>query len=316
MRTIFLALALLTMVHPAAASELEAPGPEGPLKGTLLTPADRPATAAAIIIPGSGPTDRDGNNPMGLAAASYRLLAEALAPAGVATVRIDKRGMFGSAGAVADANNVTIPSYAEDIGAWAKAMRAATGAQCVWLIGHSEGGLVAMQAAQTKADICGLVLVAVPGRPLGTVIREQLAANPANGFLLEQANAAIDALEAGERVDAAKLHPALMGLFNPAVQGFLISTFALDPAALIARTGKPVLIVQGTSDIQVNMADAERLAKAAPSAELAVLADVNHVLKSVPAGDRSANIASYGKPDLPLAQGVAETIAAFITRAR
>lgn len=315
MRGICLGLAL--MISPAAAaSELEAPGPEGMLKGTLLAPSNGEPKAAAIIIPGSGPTDRDGNNPLGITAASYRLLAQALAPAGIATLRIDKRGMFASKAAIADPNDVTIAAYAADIGAWVEATKAVTGMSCVWLIGHSEGGLVALQAAQSEADICGLVLLAATGRPLGTVIREQLAANPANAFLLEQANAAIDQLEAGERVDTATLHPALGGLFNPAVQGFLISTFALDPAVLIAQTDKPVLIVHGTSDLQVSMADATRLKAAAPEAELVVLPEVNHVLKSVPAGDRGANLATYGKPDLPLAKGVAETIAAFITRAR
>lgn len=315
-RQILAAFALLAILHPAAASEVEAPGPEGPLKGTLLTPVSRAMVATAIIIPGSGPTDRDGNNRLGVAAAPYRLLAEALAPQGIASLRIDKRGMFASKSAVTDANDVTIAAYASDIRAWIKLVRTETGAPCVWLIGHSEGGLVALQAADSDEDICGLILLATAGRPLGTVIREQLAANPANGFLLEQANAAINALEAGQRVDPANLHPALLGLFNPSVQGFLISAFAHDPADLIARTEKPVLIVQGTSDLQVSVADGERLKAAAPNAELALLANVNHVLKWAPAEDRGANIASYANPDLPLAEGVAETIVEFITRQR
>ena len=85
---------------------------------------------------------------MGVAAAPYRMLAEGLAARGVATVRIDKRGMFGSAGAIADANAVTIADYAADVHAWVKAARARTGASCVWVLGHSEGGLVALAAAQ------------------------------------------------------------------------------------------------------------------------------------------------------------------------
>jgi hypothetical protein len=284
------------------------------LKGTLLEPAGRPSTATAIIIPGSGPTDRDGNNSLGIKAASYRLLAEALSQEGVTTLRIDKRGMFGSAAAVPDPNAVTLQDYASDIGAWIKVVRARTGVPCVWLIGHSEGGLVALQALQNEPDVCGLVLVATAGRPLGVVLKEQLAANPANGFLLDQANAAIDELAAGRRVDAAKLHPALLGLFNPAVQGFLASVLAVDPAQLITATGKPVLIVQGTSDLQVSVADAEALSAAARRDELLLLPDVNHVLKSAPAGDRAANIATYGKPDLPLAEGIAKPIATFVSR--
>ncbi len=96
-----------------------------------------------IIIPGSGPTDRNGDNPAGVAGAVYRQLAEQLTARGIATLRIDKRGMFGSRAAIANANAVTIADYAADAHAWAKAARAATGARCVWLLGHSEGGLVA-----------------------------------------------------------------------------------------------------------------------------------------------------------------------------
>jgi hypothetical protein len=86
---------------------LEAAGPKGPLKGTLLTPNSKP-TAVVLIIPGSGPTDRDGNNPLGVNASPYRLLAEGLAAKGFATLRIDKRGMFASAMAVEDGNAVAM----------------------------------------------------------------------------------------------------------------------------------------------------------------------------------------------------------------
>ena len=63
---------------PVVAQEtLVAPGPQGDLAGTLVAPAE--GQPLVLIIPGSGPTDRDGNSPLGVTAASYRLLAEALA---------------------------------------------------------------------------------------------------------------------------------------------------------------------------------------------------------------------------------------------
>jgi fermentation-respiration switch protein FrsA (DUF1100 family) len=92
-------------------------------------------------------------------------------------------------------------------------------------------------------------------------LRDQLRANPANAPLLDQALSAITRLEAGERVDATTLHPALMSLFAPQVQGFLISLFSYDPAALLAKNSKPVLVVQGGRDLQVGEADARRLAR-------------------------------------------------------
>ncbi len=315
-RTIALAAALLAgHAPPAAAQEaLTAPGPEGALAGTLVPPAE--GQPLVLILPGSGPTDRDGNNPLGVTAAPYRLLAEALAERGIGTLRIDKRGMFGSKQAVADANRVTIADYVADTAAWVGAARAATERDCIWLLGHSEGGLVALAAAAEIDHLCGVVLVAAPGRPLGTLLREQLAANPANAPLFDQANAAIDALEAGEHVDVSAFHPALMGLFAPQVQGFLIDAMARDPAALAARVRLPLLIVQGGADRQVPAADGEALREAQPEAEFTLLPRMNHVLKEVEPGDPAANRASYGDPSLPVAPDLVEAIAGFVTAQR
>ena len=311
---------LVALLYGASASaapasveaELEAAGPAGALKGTMLAP-ESPKGAVILIIPGSGPTNRDGNSPLGIKASTYKLLAEGLAARGIATVRIDKRGMFGSAGAIADANAVTIDDYAADVHAWVKVIRAKTGASCVWLLGHSEGGLVALASSRSAGDVCGLILIAAAGQPLGEVLRAQLKANPANAPVLGQALAAIGALEAGRHVDVSAMHPALLPLFSPKIQGFLISTFALDPARLIADWKKPVLIMQGERDIQVSVADAERLKQAAPDAKLVLLPDTNHVLKTVTSPNRAANMAAYADPSLPLAPGVIDGIAGFVS---
>ncbi len=294
---------------------IEAPGPDGPLSGTALGPSDRDAPVV-LIVPGSGPTDRDGNNPLGARASTYRLLAEGLAARGIRSVRIDKRGMFGSSSAISDANSVTIEDYAADIQTWAATIREKMGAPCVWVLGHSEGGLSALVAAQQTDGICGLLLVSATGRRLGDVLREQIGANPANAPIREQAEAIIAQLEAGQRVEAATIPPALHPLFRPEVQSFLISTLALDPAKLIATYAGPVLILQGLRDIQVGRVDAERLHHARPDADLVLLADANHVLKAVASDDRAANIAAYQDPDRPLAEGVADILAAFVRAQR
>jgi hypothetical protein len=321
-RTALLAAAVALLAAPLHAEPaapvgepIEAAGPLAPLSGTLLWRSEAGGEGpVALIIPGSGPTDRDGNNPLGVNAASYRLLAEALLARGISTVRIDKRGMFASKAAIADPNAVTIPDYVADTAAWVAATRKATGAACVWLIGHSEGGLVALAAAQELEGLCGLVLVAVPGRPLGDVIKAQLRANPANFVIVPSADAAIDALNVGRRVDLATLPQPLHGLFAPALQGYLISLFSYDPAALAAQTKLPLLIVQGGKDLQVSDADAARLAAANPAASLALLPYMNHVLKDVADAGPAANLAAYRDPALPLGKGVAEAIAGFIGR--
>lgn len=309
-----MAAAFLIAAPAPTAKEIEAPGPAGPLKATLLARAG-PSRATIVIVPGSGPTDRDGNNPLGVRAAPYRLLAEALAARGVATVRIDKRGMFGSRAAIPDANAVTIAGYVADVRAWARAARTHTGARCVWLLGHSEGGLIALAAAQSPEGICGVVLVSTPGRRLGDVIRAQLRANPANAPVLAQALGALDTLEAGKRVDPAGMHPALMALFAPQVQGFLIDLLSYDPTDLATRLRTPLLIVQGERDLQIGTEDARALAAANPRAKLVLVPGANHVLKSVGSDDRGANIATYRDPALPLAPGIAEAIGDFVTAA-
>jgi uncharacterized protein len=156
-----LAAALAILAAGPVSTEIALPAQPAPLHGTLLTPPD--ASAAAVILPGSGPTDRDGNSPMGVAAGTYRLLAEGLAQQGIATLRIDKRGIAASAAAGPAEADLRFDAYVADARAWAAEAASRAGLPCAWLIGHSEGALVALKAVQggPNADtdkICGLVL--------------------------------------------------------------------------------------------------------------------------------------------------------------
>jgi pimeloyl-ACP methyl ester carboxylesterase len=303
-------MAVAVAVAAAVASAITAPGPDGPLEGTLLNAGQK--VPVVLMIPGSGPTDRDGNNPLGITAAPYRLLAEALGQKGVSTVRIDKRGMFGSKAAIPDANKVTIGDYATDTHAWVKAVRERTGAKCVWVLGHSEGGLVALAAAQKPDGMCGIILVSAPGRKLGDVMREQLRSNPANAPVLDDALAAIDSLEAGKSVEVSAMHPALQKLFAPQVQPFLIDIMGADPAKLAASTKVPILIVQGGRDLQVSGADAKALAAAQPKAKLVLIPAMNHVLKDVATDARAANLAAYADPSMPVDPALVGAIVDFV----
>ncbi len=307
-----LLIAAALAAAPPVERQLAAPGPLAPLAGTLLDAGKR--APVVVIIPGSGHTDRDGNNPAGVRPSSYRLLAEGLAARGVTTVRIDKRGMFGSKAAIANPNAVTIADYAADAHAWAKAARAATGAKCVWLLGHSEGGLVALAAGQDRTDLCGIISVSAAGRKLGPIIREQLQANPANAPFLSSAYVAIARLEARQRFNNADIPAALQPLFGEAIQLYMIDALAQDPARLAASLKLPLLIVQGDRDLQVNVTDANALAAAQPKARLVVLPGVNHVLKNVAATDRAANIATYGNPSLPVSTAAVDAVASFVKK--
>lgn len=289
---------------------IEARSPAGVLKGTLRGQDGAAAGVPVVLfIPGSGPTDRDGNSLAGVKAAPYRMLSQALGDRGIASVRTDKRGLFASAQVSGDH---TLDAYVADTRSWIEAARNRTGADCIWLLGHSEGGLVALAtASKDQSGLCGLVLVATAGRPLGTVIREQLRANPANAPLVDEAERALTALEHGGAVDLATLSPPLLPLFNASAQPLLRSELTVDPAALARETSLPMLILQGERDLQVGVGDAMRLHEARGDATLVLLPDVNHVLKSVAEGP-AANLAAYADPLLPIARDVTSAIADFI----
>ena len=307
-----LLVAAVAAAAPPIERTISAPGPLAPLAGTLVDAGKQ--APVILIVPGSGPTDRDGNSPLGVKAAPYRLLAHGLAEQGISSVRIDKRGMFGSKAAVAGANKATIADYAADTHAWVASIRRATGANCVWLLGHSEGGLVVLTAAQRTGGICGVITVAAVGRRIGAVLREQLRANPANAPFLDAAFRAIASLEAGRKVDSATLPKPLRTLFADDVQPFLISLFAENPEGLVAALKLPLLIVQGDDDIQVTVDDARALAAAQPKARLALLPGVNHVLKIPASQDRAANLKAYADPSLPIAPAAVQAIAEFVKR--
>jgi uncharacterized protein len=311
-------LGLLAMPNLAGAdpveTEVQAPGPDGLLKGLMLSPGVDNAPVV-LIVPGSGPTNRDGNSLHGLDTDTYKLLAQGLAARGIASVRIDKRGMFSSHAALPNANDVAIADYAGDVHSWAKTIRDKSGAKCVWVLGHSEGGLVAMVAARDNPpDICGLVLVAAPGRKFGELIKDQMRSNPALAPFLDEALRDIDSLEAGKRVEVSveNTRPEIFAIFQPAVQGFLIDLMSYDPPNVLSAYKGPVLILQGERDIQVSVDDARRLAAANPIAKLVLLPDVNHVLKTVTSDDKTANLKTYLDPKLPLAPDVVNDIADFV----
>ena len=311
------AAALLAISAPAFAqdtgTEISAPAGEGMLGG-MFTGARDGSQPVVLIIPGSGPTDRDGNNPMGVRAATLRLLAEGLEQQGIASVRIDKRGMFSSASATTDPNAVTLADYAGDVLSWVSVIKAETGVPCVTIAGHSEGGLVALLAARAGgADVCGLMLLAAPGRQLRTTLEAQLGASPVFAGSMDQIRAMFDRIEKGETVPLAEMPAAVRGLLPPPVHPFLGNLFRTDPAeAAAAIPGTPMLLVYGEKDSQITLEDWHALRTARPDAHSLILPFATHALKDAAGDDPAAAAATYTDPDLPLTTGVAEAMASFV----
>lgn len=302
-----LALAAVLAAADPTSTNVALPAQPAPILGTMLTP-EGETRAAAVIIAGSGPTDRNGDSPqLGLTSGSYRLLAQGLAEQGIATVRYDKRGIAASFAAGVSESELRFTMLVDDARAWAAETARLTGKPCAWLIGHSEGSLIALAAAQDNDQVCGVVSLSGAGRAAPVVLSEQLRAGVPEP-LLTQALHAIDELAAGRTTDNV---PGLESLFRPSVQPYIISWFALDPQRLANLYGGPLFIGQGSTDFQTRVADAEALKAAQPDATLVIWEGVNHVLKVAPE-DRAANAATYADPNLPLAPGVVDDVAEFI----
>lgn len=260
-----------------------------------------------VIVPGGGPIDRDGNGPMiGLHSDSYRLLADGLAAQGISSIRIDKRGFFASGGA--DTSLVSIADYAQDLRDWVEQTR--SDAACLWLAGHSEGGIIALVAALAPPQgLCGVILMATPGRPVGQLLLDRMTESTLLRPFLPEVQAIVADIEAGRLREADAMPALLRPFFTPQVQRHMTDLFRHDPALIARIWDGPALIVQGDRDIQIPVEDASALAGAMPQARLVVLAGATHMLKTDTPGQP---FASYFDPSLPLHPDLVQTIAEFI----
>lgn len=275
----------------------------GQIFGTLTTPKMFKKIPVALIIGGSGPTDRDGNNPM-MKNNSLKILALELSQNGIATVRYDKRGVAESVGAAKSESDLIFNDYINDAAEWVTLLKHDKRFSEVVIIGHSEGSLIGMIGSK-NAD--KFVSIAGPGRSIDKVIKEQLASQPKQ--VQDLSFPIIDSLKMGKLVK--DVNPMLNSLFRPSVQPYMISWFQYDPAIEIGKLPIPSLILQGTNDIQVSVEDAKILASANPKAKLILIDKMNHIFRIVN-GDRQANITTYSNATLPIAAELTKNVVEFI----
>lgn len=269
----------------------------GELSGTLTVPILKGTFPVALIIAGSGPTDRNGNNAQ-MKNNSLLLLAHELAAQGIASIRYDKRGIGASKDALVSEENLRFENYAEDAKAWVAQLKADPRFRKLIVIGHSEGSLIGILACE-QADV--FVSLAGAGRPIDVILKEQLAVQlKGEKKLLRAANEGLTKLKEGKLAEDS---PAgLFGLFHPSVQPYMISWMKYDPAVEISNLKIPIVIIQGSTDLQVKEEDAVILFKAHPlNSRLIIIENMNHVLKIAPLG-REKNIETYSNPELPLAE--------------
>ena len=272
------------------------------VQGTLLSPKGENQPPLAILIAGSGPTDRDGNQAQ-LKNNSLKYLAEGLAQKGIATFRYDKR-------VIAQINNATVQeekmTFEDEVNdALLVVNHFKDKYKKIILIGHSEGALVGLLVAQ-KVVVSKFVSISGAGNSSATLIEEQIGKNAPQ--LKEESQKIISQLRKGELVE--NISPYLAPVFRKSVQPYLISWFKYEPAKEIAKLQIPILIVQGTNDLQVEDKEAQLLKEAQPKAQLLLIEGMNHVLKKVKTLEE--NQLSYLNPDLPISGELVEGIASFI----
>ncbi len=288
---------------------MKIPTPHGDLAGTITLPANVSNAPAVLVVAGSGPTDRDGNDShYGLQTDLYKLLAEGLADSGIASLRYDKRGVGASASPEALQVPLVLDTYVQDVVFALRATEGISGVNSVFLLGHSQGGLLSILAAHQYPPR-GLVLLESQGRSMAEIISEQLHAAPIADDLKVRADQIMDELLHGRSV--ADVPPSLQVLFAPKLQAYMKSILAVDPGREIESLELPTLIIQGKNDLQTSMQDARHLQAGDPEATVLELPGANHVLRDV-SKDRSANLATYSKPELPLDPKLVPALVSFI----
>ncbi len=281
----------------------------GEISGTLTMPENVSGKIPVVlIIAGSGPTDRNGNTPqLGVYTNSYKMIAMALRKNGIASLRYDKR-LVGESASVTKEKDLKIEDYVEDANRMINQLHDDPRFSKVFVLGHSEGSLVGMLASINQ-PITGYISVAGAGRPAYAVLKEQMKSQP--DFIALHFMTILDSLAKGKvqnNVDA-----SLYGLARPSVQPYLMSWMRYDPVRAIRLLKVPVLIIQGTTDLQVSIIDADKLKKAKSEAVLDMIPEMNHILKDAPA-DRDKNLATYNNPNLPLKPEFMTAVLEFINK--
>ncbi|MFD3449656.1 alpha/beta hydrolase family protein [Microbacteriaceae bacterium 4G12] len=276
----------------------------GTMQGLLQMPEGKGPFPVMIIIAGSGPTDKNGNsNLMPGKNNSLKMLAENLAAKGIASIRYDKRGIGQNMSLAGKEEDIRFDDFIDDATSWVQFAKADQRFSKVGIIGHSEGSLIGMVAAN-KAKADSFISIAGAGRTIDEVLMEQLPPQ-----LKMEAKNILGTLKQGKQVPTVSAD--LQSIFRPSVQPYLISWLKYNPQEEVAKLTCPVLLLNGDRDLQVPIKDAEALHQAKNDSQLYIVKNMNHVLKEAPE-DREGNIATYTNPELPLAKGLMDSIINFL----
>lgn len=281
----------------------------------------------ALIVSGSGPTDRDGNSELRPSADTNLNLARVLAEAGVASLRYDKLGSGETGLGGHDPEEPVDPQVFDDQFAAAYEQllsQPEIDPGRTLVVGHSEGALYALRAHELVRDEPALVLVAPPGtRYLDLVDRqltEQVRSAEAVGqiseeeavLVLSDARAGRAALRGGHALPD-DLGDVAGSLYSEQNAEFLTRMDALDPVELASdlppRT--PVLVLWGEADAQVSREEVDRLMTGLADGERVDIPETDHVLRHYE--DKPG--ATVLDSERPFAPEVSPALEDFVSRA-
>lgn len=271
--------------------------------GTLLLPKNEKPKHLAIIIPGSGPTDRNGNQNF-MKSNSLRKLAEALTKDGIATFRYDKRVVK-----QIRENNIEKDTRFDDFITDAISVlhyfKNSNKFSDITIIGHSQGSLVGMVAAQQGAD--KFVSIAGAGQTIDEVIIFQIGKTAP--MYLDDTKRIFELLRQGKTTT--DFPPQLATLFNLELQPFFMNWMQYKPTEEIKKLNIPILILNGTKDLQVTEDEAAMLSEANPEASLKIIQNMNHIMFVIE-GDDLENAKSYNESNRAISEDSVKFIAEFI----
>ncbi len=305
---LFLVCALQTLVSAQRSEPVTLKVPAGVIRGTLTVPPSPARPPLAVILSSSGGIDRDGNNGM-MVNNNLKLLSDSLSKYGIASLRYDKRGV-GASSALTDETRLRFPEYADDVKAWLQWARKQNRFAKIFIVGHGEGALVGMLAAQ-KTPVSGVVAIGAPGRPIDSLLLEQLSRQGLKPGPLDTTREMFRELRQTGKVAEVPPGPFYITIFRKAVQPYLVSWMKYDPVVEIARLRCPVLLVQGDNDLQTDTTQIRLLSAALPAAKAVVIPGMNQVFRQAPT-DPAENMDTYYTDTLPLDTTLVRTVSAFI----
>lgn len=280
-------------------------GPSGTLYGTLVLPGKSVKTPVVLFIGGSGATDRNMNQGKFLQTNSFLKLADSLARRGVASVRYDKRGVGKSVNTL-KGKHTLLDDFVDDAVLFVNELKADPRFSNVIIAGHSEGSAIGILAAQKTSSAAFISLCGAAGN-IGTVLRKQLKMLSDGDYKI--ATQVLDSLAVG-KLFTGKLPESLNGIFNPAIQPFIISSMKYNSTTELKKLKMPILIVGGTSDAQIATEDAQQLLVANPKATLSIIEGMNHVLKNSAKSDTE----TYLNPKFPIHKDLLQVLTSFIDK--